>query len=283
MNVGAFLIAHTEAPALMQPTMCPFDHPAETPQTAAVRCVATGQMRLDTSLSQLLTMRLRIIRTVSVDGVWTMTRPTRFAVNGRYRVDQWDYLGHIVAVRARDGRRQWNASRFCDDVMLGAGLPPICRIRPGLRPPKTARTLELSMMARDQSIWSALFRRSSNTRWRVSHTPAIVQSRSRLQQVIPQPQPISWGRSSQGMPVLSTKRMPVMVSRWPTGLRPGYRNRRRGNGGMNDSRMSHCSSVRRGLATITPPCICVVANLRFVSLHEYRRSHSQIFHYVRAS
>ena len=34
--------------------------------------------------------------------------------------------------------------------------------------------------------------------WIWSQTPAACQSRKRFQQVMPQPQPISWGKSSQG-------------------------------------------------------------------------------------
>jgi hypothetical protein len=48
---------------------------------------------------------------------------------------------------------------------------------------------------------------------------------SRRQQLMPEPQPISSGRYSQGMPVFSTNRMPLRACRWLIGLRPGYRRR----------------------------------------------------------
>ena len=41
-------------------------------------------------------------------------------------------------------------------------------------------------------------------------TPAACQSRRRRQQVVPLPPPISWGRYSHGIPLLSTNGMPVV-------------------------------------------------------------------------
>src|SRR5262249_43312449 len=45
------------------------------------------------------------------------------------------------------------------------------------------------------------------------HTPACCQSRSRLQQVMPLPQPSSCRNSSHGMPLLKTNTMPVSAAR----------------------------------------------------------------------
>jgi hypothetical protein len=58
-------------------------------------------------------------------------------------------------------------------------------------------------------------------------TPASFQSRSRRQQVMPLPQPISCGSISQGMPLLRTKSMPVRAARSGTGGRPPFGLRRR--------------------------------------------------------
>src|SRR5262245_51228456 len=65
---------------------------------------------------------------------------------------------------------------------------------------------------------------------------------------MPQPQPISQGRPSQGIPVLRTKRMPVRALRSSKGLRPGKRKRRGLRGGSRGSRRAHNSSETRGLA-----------------------------------
>jgi hypothetical protein len=83
-------------------------------------------------------------------------------------------------------------------------------------------------------------------------TPWACQSRSRRQHVIPLPQPNSWGKYSQGMPVRSTKRMPVRVARLGMRRRPPLG--RGGGEGNNGSRAPHSSSGRSSLAmAVLPP------------------------------
>jgi hypothetical protein len=85
---------------------------------------------------------------------------------------------------------------------------------------KGAATLAASTLTLDQSICPASANRSSRARRRSSQTPACCHSRSRLQQVMPAPQPISWGSISQGMPDSKTNKMPVRVARAGTRGRP---------------------------------------------------------------
>ncbi len=82
------------------------------------------------------------------------------------------------------------------------------------------RTLIESTLARLQSIWCALSNRANRIWCKRSQTPAPCQSRNRRQQVMPLPQPISRGSISQGMPLLSTNRIPVKAARSSTGGRP---------------------------------------------------------------
>lgn len=283
MNVVPFIVSHAQSATLVKPTVGPLHGPAVAAQAAAVRRPAPGQARANSACPQGPTVRLGIVGAVGIYRVRAMARTARLAINGRNGIDQRNQLRDVVTVRPGDGRRQWDAAGVGDEMMLGAGFATVGRIRPGFRPPKTARTLLLSMRARDQSIWSASFRRSNKTRWIVSHTPAAVQSRKRRQHVMPQPQPISRGRSSQPMPVRSTKRMPVIAGRLPIGLRPGYRKRRGGSSGINGSITSHSSSVRIGLAMLLPPCKRLAANIPFASQIYLRQQHSPIFHFVRGS
>jgi hypothetical protein len=115
-----------------------------------------------------------------------------------------------------------------------------------LRPPKTARTEQLSKIALDQSISPARPSSSSSRRQTLSQIPARCQSRRRRQQVIPLPQPSSCGRYSHPQPVRRTNRIPVSACRWGTGGRPplglGL------SGGNSGSMRSHNSSVSSGLA-----------------------------------
>jgi hypothetical protein len=88
--------------------------------------------------------------------------------------------------------------------------------------------------------------RSKKTLWRRSQTPAFCQSRRRRQQVIPEPQPICGGNISQGMPVMSTNRMPVRTARSGMGGRPPLG--RGFCGGSKGSMALHNSSETIGLA-----------------------------------
>jgi hypothetical protein len=69
-----------------------------------------------------------------------------------------------------------------------------------------AGMLAESKEARSHSIWSASPNRLSNTRCRSSQTPASCHSLRRRQHVIPEPQPISFGSISQGMPLFFSTR-----------------------------------------------------------------------------
>src|SRR5258708_14058627 len=68
------------------------------------------------------------------------------------------------------------------------------------------------MLARLQSIWSCSRKRVSIAWCNCSQTPAAFQSRRRRQQVMPLRYPRDWGRSSHGMLVCSTNRMPLMAA-----------------------------------------------------------------------
>ena len=81
--------------------------------------------------------------------------------------------------------------------------------------------------------------------------PASFQSRRHRQHVIPDPQPISCGRSSHGIPVLRTNRMPARACRSGTRLRPGYRYRRSTRGNNGPIR-AHNPSLTKGFAINTP-------------------------------
>lgn len=65
-----------------------------------------------------------------------------------------------------------------------------------------------------------LARRLSNAKCSRSQTPLACQSRRRRQHVMPLPKPNSWGRSSHGIPVCRTNRMPFSATRSSTRGRP---------------------------------------------------------------
>jgi hypothetical protein len=137
-------------------------------------------------------------------------------------------------------------------MTLAACFRTIRRIGAGVCPPKTARTLALSTTARSRWIAPALPSVVSKRAWSFDHTERRVQSANRRQQVLPLPQPISIGRSCQGMPVFSTNTIPVNAARCSTRGRPPLGDRG-GNGGSNGSIWVHNASDTSS-AMRMPPC-----------------------------
>jgi hypothetical protein len=246
VNIGSSIIPSAKSSQAMQPGEGALDGPAKPPQAAPMWSFSASQQGADASPHQFVSMRLRVVRSIALHEVGAEARSARFPGDGWYFIDERDQLRDIVAIRAGDFARERNALRIGDQVMLASRLAAIRGIGAGFCPPPTARTLELSMSTRDQSMASAPFRPSSRSRCNLSQTPATCQSRSRRQQVIPQPHPISCGKSSQGIPVLSTKMIPVRASRLPTGGRPPFGDST--SGGRIGSTTSHNSFETSGLA-----------------------------------
>src|SRR5215203_6278960 len=115
------------------------------------------------------------------------------------------------------------------------------RILGDLLSPLLADRLPEFGYALDHSISSYCPIRSSKTRCRSRHTPASCHSCRRRQHVEPDPQPISLGSITQGIPALRMKTMPVSAARLGTrGLPPLGLG---GSGGSSGSTISHTSSV----------------------------------------
>src|SRR5215204_2369901 len=156
----------------------------------------------------------------------------------------------VVDVGSRVNQREWDASSVEHNMALRALLSFIRRIRSGLFAPPGAGMLAASNDALYQSISSALPKRPRSSWCSFSHTPASFHSLRRRQQVIPEPQPISWGNISHGMPLFSTNNMPVSAARSSRrGLPPLVLG---GSSGNRGSTTSHSSSVTSSLAMISP-------------------------------
>jgi hypothetical protein len=175
-------------------------------------------------------------------------------LDGLYSIEEFFKDHRVVDVCGREHYRERDAPSVRNKVALRALLSFICRIRCGFWAPLLAGMEAESSEARSQSIWSASPRRSRRTRCSFSHTPASCHSFKRRQQVIPDPQPISFGSISQGIPLFSTKTMPVRAARSSMrGLPPwGFG----GSGGRSGSMVSHSSSVTSSLAIFS----CYPAN-----------------------
>ncbi len=272
VNIIASFIADAKATILMQPRQRTLHNPSVPPKATSMVGPSFSQERFDDLSPKLSPVRLAVIRSIPQHRNRTSKRPAHLACNRRDGLDQGQQLGHVVPIGSRQSHSQGDAVRVRHQMMFRAFFPAIRGVGTGLGPPKTARTEAESTTAREKSSWSARRNWLSKTRWILSHTPAFCQSRRRRQQVMPEPQPISWGRSSHAMPVLSTKRMPVRTARSSRGLRPGYWNRlvRFGsNGSMicHNSSSRICLAMSRFLALISSTQLLMVSavNLRNIS------------------
>lgn len=257
MNVRTAIEADAEAAILVQPGQGSFDRPAESAQAAAVRLAALGDDRGDAAGQQGQGPDFALVGAVGEQRPRSSFRSAGLARDWRYGVDQRDQLSDVVAIRAGEDRRERDAVAVGEDVVFRAGLAPIRGIRAGFFAPPTARIEALSTIARFQSIWSASFSRSSSTWCSRVQTPPTCHSASRFHRVMPQ-QPISCGKSSQPMPVLSTNRMPdkhirSLLRGWPP-LGLGVHGGKMGS--MTDQSASSTSkrAMRSSLTRITASC-----------------------------
>jgi len=257
VDVGSAFVADREAAELAEPSEGPFHDPPVPPEPCTALDAAPGDAGLDVAAGQSPTAAAMIISLVGMKLAGPASGWSPRLPDGRHSIN--DLLQHdaVVNVGPRQPDCEWDALRIGDDVTLGARLAAIRRVRAGLSAPLLAATEALSRAARLKSMALRRPRRSRRTLWRRSHTPAFCQSRSRRQQVIPDPQPISWGSNSQGVPERRTKRMPVRAARSGTRGRPplGFG----GSGGRSGSITAHRSSGRRGLLMHLPtrrPAFC---------------------------
>jgi hypothetical protein len=108
------------------------------------------------------------------------------------------------------------------EVALAAELASVRWVGAGVRAPRGLDTLAPSKLTRLRSSWPAPRSCSSKTMCSRCQTPLLCQSRSRRQHVMPLPKPNSWGRSSQGIPVRSTNRIPLSASSSSSRERPPF-------------------------------------------------------------
>ena len=140
----------------------------------------------------------------------------------RNRIDQGQGFLRVVPVGAGQADRKRDALSITDQMPFAPALGAIGGFGPVCVPPHTARTEQLSTMARDQSMSPSRASQFRSAKCNRSQMPSACQSRRRRQQVMPDPQPSSCGNICHGMPLRSTKRMPVRHARSGTRGRPPF-------------------------------------------------------------
>lgn len=272
MNIITSFIANSQSAKLMQPGQRSLNYPAINTQSAAIFSSAFCQHRFNTQYTEQTAMLLRIISSITKDAVRTMSRMAGLACYRRDGFHQGYKLRNIVAVCRSELYRKWYSVGISNYMVLRAGFASIRGIRACFDPPKTARTDAESATAREKSILSVslnLFRRICLI---FSHTPAFCQSRSRRQQVIPEPQPISLGRYSHPIPLLRTNRIPVNALRSGTGGLPPFG--RGGRSGITGFIISHNLSSSSSFAIILSS---IRTELFSFPVHSYRTNNRSDF------
>lgn len=227
-----------------------------SPQPLARVDLGPRYSALDASLPEQLLVSTGAIALVRVELCRALAWTPSLAAHGGNGIKQHVQQPGFVDICRSNQLRERDAAGIDHKMTLRTRLAAVRRIRAGLPAPLFAGTVEASIAARLQLSFPALRSRLSSSCWSRSPTPVCCQSRRRRQQVIPLPQPSSWGSISQGMPLRSAKMMPARHARLGTrGLPPfGFG----GSGGSSGWRTAHNSSGTRGI--VMPRCSC---NMRF--------------------
>lgn len=102
-----------------------------------------------------------VITLVRMQFPWALARPAHQTSERRDGVNAWLEQHGVMPVGPTDQHHQRNTTSVYDDVPFGPQFPSVCRIGTRLLTPRGLGTVEPSMLARSQSIWSCARRRIS--------------------------------------------------------------------------------------------------------------------------
>lgn len=247
MDPGKALVADSKTMEIMEPGMSTFDYPSIFSKPAAMLGAALRENRFDTPITQFLPVCFGVVSAISIDDSRLSQRSTADTTDGWNRFNEGKQLCDVVSIGTRQDDREWQPICIGRNMVFGTRSRTIYRVRPGFWPAPIARTEDESRITRERSIWPAARSSASSSSCNRSHTPAFCQSRKRRQQLTPEPQPISAGRSRQRNPVRNTYKMPFKAARSGIGFRPGYFSRRAFGCGSKGSIRFHNSSSIIGL------------------------------------
>src|SRR5258706_6571880 len=214
-------VANLQAAIVSEPGESAFNHIAELSEAAAVILVIDlGDQRMNVAVADTREDVRRSVRTITLEDLRPEAWATQRTLDRGDRVQEVQSRNRVADVCGCDADYQWDSVCIGHGMAFATSLGALGWVWPGVDPPKTARIEALSTTARDQSI-SPRRPRALRSRWCSSpQMPNAVQRSSRLQHVQPLPQPNSAVRSFQGIPDLSTNRMPARHLRSGTRGRP---------------------------------------------------------------
>jgi len=244
MDVGASFVADGQPAEAMEPGQGALHHPTVSTQALAGVDALAGDAHPDVASGQRLAAAGDVRGLIGMQFGGPLASLSGRGLGRRDGVEQVLKDNRVVAVGPRQERGQRDSGALDHKMALRARFAPIRRIRPREVAPLLPGILAESKEARLQSRRSASPSRSKSIWCSRSQTPASCQSRSRRQQVTPEPHPNSWGSISHGMPLFSTKMMPVKAARSETRGRPPLG--LGGSGGSSGATRAHNSSLTKG-------------------------------------
>jgi len=213
VDIGSPLISYGQAPEAIEPREGAFYHPSMAAELFLAFDALAGDARQNTALAAGFATTRVIISLIGMALAGAPLWAARLAAN------RWDGVQHVLKhhtvmyIGASQLGCERNAAPVGHKMPFRPRLAAIRWIWARGRPPFFAGMDDESTQTRLKSIRLALRRRRSNSCCNRSQTPASCQSRSRRQQVTPEPQPSSGGKSSHAMPVRSTNRIPLSAAR----------------------------------------------------------------------
>ncbi len=203
-----------------KPGMGAFDHPAMLAEPVVLLDATASDPGSHAPLAQMPAASREVVSLIRVKLVGAASRAAIESGHARDGVNEHLEHHRVVTIGTGDHQRQRHAAPIYDEMALATELAAIRWIRPRLLAPRGLATVAPSTLARLQSIWSCSRRRLSRAKCSRSQTPLACHSRRRRQHVMPLPKPSSLGRSSHGIPVCRTNRMPLSAARSSTRGRP---------------------------------------------------------------
>ncbi len=215
-DVASALIADPEPTMAHQPSQAPLHDPRVLTQALLRFDAAPGDTRRDTLA--------RRARRLSDESYASSACSLAGRKRGRPGRPRGPTIGGMASISGSKSFESWTLapeSRTASGTPLRSTtrwyllprLPRSTGFGPVCSPPRLARTLRLSRLARDQSIPASSPSQFNSVPWRRRQTPAACQSRRRRQHVEPLPQPSSRGSSRHGTPVRRTNTMPLRAAR----------------------------------------------------------------------
>jgi hypothetical protein len=160
--LGCLFITSTKSSVATEPAMGSFDRITSLSQAAAMLGSAGSEHRAAAASANQGNGVWKTVSCIPLQfvrfGAWTPAR-TGNAWKG---IEKRENALFVALIGRTYLHNQRNAIRVSQQVPFRAVFPAVGRVRPGVDPPKTARTEALSISARDASIWPALPRMQSS-------------------------------------------------------------------------------------------------------------------------